>query len=221
MKRGIGIGVVALLLLLPFGIKAQDTEDAVKIRIKTNVVAWATTTPNVGFEIPSAEFNQLVNEFPRVPRIDMTAAQHAVDEDAQFGILERPLRKITPLAGVHYVRPHFHKTGHIPAYRFSFRLYPVIFVQQVDYFALRQRVLRVRIFVKHLIKSDYERLFGLQRHIPPLFHFIIKSPAFQRFRPTPSPPSSDNILRGVMHRFRYIVCLLCLSTPICLHYIIV
>ena len=50
MKRGIGIGVVALLLLLPFGIKAQDTEDAVKIRIKTNVVAWATTTPNVGFE---------------------------------------------------------------------------------------------------------------------------------------------------------------------------
>ncbi len=55
MKRGIEIGVVALLLLLPFGIKAQDTEDAVKIRIKTNVVAWATTTPNVGFEIPIDE----------------------------------------------------------------------------------------------------------------------------------------------------------------------
>ena len=121
-------------------------------------------------------------------RVYVTAAQHAVDEDAQFGILERPLRKITPLAGVHYVRPHFHKTGHIPANRLSLSVHSVIFVQKVDYFALRQRVLRVRIFVKHLIKSDYERLFGLQRHIPLLFHFIIESPAFQRFRPTPSPP---------------------------------
>ena len=118
------------------------------------------------FEIASAEFNQLVDEFPRVPCIDMTAAQHAVDENTQLRIFERSFGKITPLAGVHYVRPHFHKAGHIPAYRFSFRLYPVIFVQQVDYLALSQRMRGVRIFIEHLIKSYNKCFFRFQRHIP-------------------------------------------------------
>ena len=139
-------------------------------------------------EIASAELYQFFDQLFGMSRVYVTAAQHAVDENTQLRIFERPLRKITPLAGVHYVRPHFHKTGHIPANRLSLSVHSVIFVQKVDYFALRQRVLRVRIFVKHLIKSDYERLFGLQRHIPPLFYFIIESPAFQRFRPTSSPP---------------------------------
>ena len=44
-------------------------------------VAHRKNMLDMRLETASAEFNQLVDEFPRVPRIDMTAAQHAVDEN--------------------------------------------------------------------------------------------------------------------------------------------
>lgn len=55
MKHSLSTALVGACMLLSSSANGQEAEEVGKIAIKTNVVAWATTSPNIGLEVPMGE----------------------------------------------------------------------------------------------------------------------------------------------------------------------